>query len=155
MDTIIPQKRCSKCRELKPLNDFYKNRSRVDGIAPECKTCALTYKKEWGKTRKSSTTKGMRAVGMSRKDYDDIAKQQNGVCAICKKPETGKNQWGIKRLAVDHDHITGKFRGLLCQSCNIKLGVLDDHEFVQSALTYLAKKDTKLPWEWSEGGRLF
>lgn len=50
-------------------------------------------------------------------EYDHMLVYQNGVCAICKQVDvTGR------RLAVDHDHETGKIRGLLCSSCNTKLG---------------------------------
>lgn len=66
--------------------------------------------------------------------------KQNGVCAICKKPETAKKQSGngIKRLSVDHDHTTGAIRGLLCMYCNTALGKFkDDIEILKSAIVYL------------------
>ena len=60
-------------------------------------------------------------------DYDQMFAEQNGVCAICKLPETSENQYGIKRLSVDHDHQTGRVRGLLCYNCNHMLGFAKDN----------------------------
>jgi len=81
----------------------------------------------------------MRIVGFSRKDYQKVYEQQNGKCAICGNPETSRNQWGVKKLAVDHDHTTDKFRGLLCSACNTRLAVLEDRVFVQAAQSYIIK----------------
>lgn len=60
---------------------------------------------------------------------------QKGVCAICGMPESSK---GSSRLAVDHDHITNKVRGLLCTKCNTGLGVFVDNTlFLSKAIEYL------------------
>ncbi len=53
--------------------------------------------------------------------YEKLLAQQNGVCAICGKVQVGH------RLSLDHDHETGKFRGLLCKPCNSALGKLERH----------------------------
>ena len=62
------------------------------------------------------------------------------MCAVCRNPETTLGNNGrIKNLAVDHDHITGRVRGLLCNNCNRALGLLrDDREVLQRAIDYLA-----------------
>lgn len=57
--------------------------------------------------------------GITVADYDAMLAKQNGVCAICKFPPKRR------RLAVDHNHKTGKVRGLLCWRCNYALGVLE------------------------------
>lgn len=64
--------------------------------------------------------------GLSLQEYNSLLKQQDGVCAVCKKLETGRNQFGTLPLAVDHDHHTNKNRGLLCMRCNRALGLLGD-----------------------------
>lgn len=145
MDTIIPRKRCYVCTQTKPLSEFKNNRSKSDGKSAECKVCANAASVEWQK-KGNYTTKHMRMAGLSREDYNEILEQQNHKCAICGKPETYCNQYGLKKLAVDHDHVTGKFRGLLCQSCNTKLAVLENAEFVHAAQEYL-KKHSNLPDE--------
>lgn len=80
-----------------------------------------------------------RKYGLDNVKYDIILKKQNGVCAICLKPETYKHQSGkIKELAVDHNHKTGEVRGLLCSRCNITLGLVDDNlEILNVAIDYL------------------
>lgn len=66
------------------------------------------------------------AHGLTLEEYTIKLKEQNSVCAACGKEETGRNQYGILPLAVDHDHNTGKIRGLLCMRCNRALGLLGD-----------------------------
>jgi hypothetical protein len=75
----------------------------------------------------------LKLYNMSLEDYDNLLKQQKGVCAICKQPNlNGKN------LAVDHDHKTGKVRGLLCSKHNRALGAfLDDLQLLKAAVKYL------------------
>jgi hypothetical protein len=66
--------------------------------------------------------------------YKTLLEAQNGKCAICGGGETGK----FSRLSVDHDHATGKVRGLLCSACNAGLGRLrDSRKLLESALRYL------------------
>jgi len=60
-----------------------------------------------------------------------------GVCQICKKAETATKNGKIKPLSVDHDHKTGKVRGLLCQKCNMKVGVIEQTEWVREGMIYL------------------
>jgi len=61
-----------------------------------------------------------KAYGIDVAEYDRMLAAQNGVCKICKtdKPKTHGNKY----FAVDHCHVSGKVRGLLCSSCNIALG---------------------------------
>ncbi len=76
-----------------------------------------------------------------------MRKKQKDKCAICGNNETMKHARGtVNQLAVDHDHVTGKIRGLLCQRCNRALGLLrDDIAVLLSAAAYLTgyKQDTK------------
>jgi hypothetical protein len=74
--------------------------------------------------------------GITSEQYTEMFIKQNGCCAIC-----NKNQNEFKRkLAVDHDHKTGKIRGLLCSNCNTILGKLNDNsETLLNAIQYLNK----------------
>ena len=71
--------------------------------------------------------------GITLADYDTMFESQGGVCAICFQPPTGG-----RRMAVDHNHETGKIRGLLCHRCNLAIGNLrDDPEVIASAFAYV------------------
>ncbi|MCI0440747.1 MAG: endonuclease VII domain-containing protein [Chloroflexi bacterium] len=74
--------------------------------------------------------------GITLEEYDAMVKKQKSVCAICKRaPDPHKRQ---KALFVDHDHATGRVRGLLCNKCNTSLGGFSDSPFVlRAALDYL------------------
>ncbi len=80
--------------------------------------------------------------GITLEYYNEMLKDQNDVCAICKQPET-KLDYRTKKLlplSVDHCHTTGKIRGLLCADCNRALGMLSDStEVLQNAIIYLNK----------------
>ena len=79
----------------------------------------------------------MKQYGITPEEYDKLFSKQNGACAIC-----GNIPTNGKKLAVDHSHITGKVRGLLCHSCNVTLGNVDDSiELLTKAIEYLSKVD--------------
>lgn len=63
--------------------------------------------------------------------FTAMVASQSGQCAICKK---------VKELVVDHDHQSGRVRGLLCRRCNGLLAGLDDAEFVAGAKAYLSRQ---------------
>lgn len=72
-------------------------------------------------------------LDLSFEQYTVMLKKQKGVCAICGKQ-------GARALAIDHDHTTGKIRGLLCGKCNTGIGMLGDtFETVRRAAAYLKK----------------
>jgi Recombination endonuclease VII len=72
--------------------------------------------------------------------YEAELEAQGGVCAICARPPSGK-----RRLYLDHDHTTGRFRGLLCDRCNRLLGYADDDQRVlAAAIEYLSRPGRKL-----------
>jgi len=62
--------------------------------------------------------------GISYDEYQELHIKQHGVCAICGKEETRE---GFS-LHVDHDHITGKIRGLLCFKCNAGIGLFQNSD---------------------------
>ena len=79
-----------------------------------------------------------RTYGISKADYDRQLIAQGGVCAICRQPETLRDARGPVALAVDHDHATGRVRGLLCKACNTGIGTFgDDPNRLRAAATYL------------------
>lgn len=83
------------------------------------------------RTQRSCTLK--RLYGISIADYENMAKMQDGLCTICYKLP------GIKGLVVDHDHSTGLVRDLLCATCNSRLGVLENKDWIVKATAYLER----------------
>ena len=80
--------------------------------------------------------------GITPEEYERMFQDQNGLCAVCKRPEIATDHKGgpIRRLSVDHDHITNEVRSLLCCNCNQALGKFqDDILILESALEYLRK----------------
>lgn len=85
-----------------------------------------------------------RDFGISLEQYQAAFVAQEGVCACCLKPETSERGGKRKWLAVDHDHLDGTFRGLLCSSCNQGLGRFgDDVEVLRRAAAYLESHAAK------------
>jgi len=82
-----------------------------------------------------------RYYGIKQEDYEQMYENQKGKCAIC-----GKHQSELKnRLSVDHNHITGKVRGLLCHSCNVSLGhAREDINVLLNMIVYLKKEAESL-----------
>lgn len=74
--------------------------------------------------------------GITIEQFNEMFEKQNGLCAIC-----GAHQSKLKQtLNVDHSHINGKVRGLLCPSCNKNLGILENKDFCLKASLYLQEK---------------
>ena len=64
--------------------------------------------------------------GITMDDFVRMYEAQNGLCAICKQPETRKSRTGKPMsLCIDHDHVTGKVRDLLCIQCNHVVGFVE------------------------------
>ena len=76
-----------------------------------------------------------RKYGISLELYDQLVIDQNNKCAICSADFIGK-----MKPCVDHNHITGAVRGLLCRPCNLALSVVENTEYVEKAKQYLAKQ---------------
>ena len=80
----------------------------------------------------------LRKFGLTEEVYEALKLKQNNCCAICKEMETHEKYDRVCELSIDHDHDTGKVRGLLCNNCNRGLGFLgDDTETVIEAARYL------------------
>ena len=76
------------------------------------------------------------AYGLSLEDYEDMLKSQGHKCLICGFDFTTQE----KNPHVDHDHVTGQVRGILCHYCNLMLGHAKDNvSTLQNAITYLQK----------------
>lgn len=138
MDTKV----CTRCKEEKPLSEFARRSSKEPWLKSACKGChrerAKSYWKAKPLPKEIQRERNLRkSFGIGVEEYNKMLDAQEGCCAICGTKEcvTGRN------FAVDHDHKTGKIRGLLCQFCNTALGKFqDDKEILSNAIKYLERK---------------
>lgn len=114
------QRGVSKTREYKPIpcqicgDDF----TPFTGSAKYCKRCFPN----------GSAKDRLRYYGLTQAQYVAMLVRQDNKCSICRSD---------KKLVVDHDHKTGKVRGLLCFRCNVALAYIEDRELLRAATTYL------------------
>ena len=161
--------KCSKVYPATP-EYFYRHARKKDGLNSWCKKCNHVACKKYMQTNSGKTIrkkyqqseKGKQAqkryattvngqqkrrdnslkskYGFTLKKYNQLFQQQNGRCVICRKPETASSQYGVRVLAVDHDHKTGKVRGLLCDRCNRMIGFAKENKnILQKAIKYLSR----------------
>lgn len=82
----------------------------------------------------------VRHYGITEHDYELLLNAQAGVCATCSRPEIRTKNRKTDKLSVDHDHKTGKVRGLLCYKCNVALGMVSDSiDRLKSLISYLER----------------
>lgn len=150
-------KPCGVCKEDKPLEAFHRQASSKDGRAWLCKPCSQIRRREWRSKRKDYDKeyhkrryaanpeyykeKALRwyrnnklkhkcyKFNISPSTYQKLAEGQEGKCALCLKE---------RPLVIDHDHLTKKVRGLLCNTCNLSLGMFEDSiPILRKAIKYL------------------
>lgn len=136
-------KLCPTCNEDLPVTRFPKNRSKPDGYASQCGSCRNgKVTPDYGLNRRRKKTREDRQIGYQIKrkyglgvcELTRMRIECSDRCGICGEPEL-KNQ----RLSIDHDHETGRIRGLLCSACNLGLGSFRDNtKRLESAIHWLA-----------------
>lgn len=160
-------KSCKDCGLEKPLDEFYAMRGMRDGHRNECKACFaerrrarydsatavarttrwreanrerfLAYQAEYRqrpeRKRALRDLYYRRTYGISADEVDAMLAAQGGRCAICGRVPERAGSWHL-----DHDHMTGQLRGILCIDCNHGLGKLqDDLHVLQAAVEYLRR----------------
>lgn len=138
-------KKCPQCLLTKPLSEF---RVRKDGSRSWCTECKRAYDRQHRLKNPSRRYGNMlkQRYGITYEEYESILEKQGGVCAVCKRDneQFDKVKDDVRRLHVDHDHATGKVRGILCSKCNFALGcVRDDKEILNKLIKYLEKNNVK------------
>lgn len=97
---------------------------------------------EYTAMKKKSAIKTMLKTqyGITEEQYWDMHKEQNGECKICgASPSAGVSK-SERNLIIDHCHTTNKIRGLLCNQCNIMLGMSkDNRQTLMKAIEYLGE----------------
>lgn len=137
-------KKCTGCKVFKPVAEFTRNTATADGLEYRCRKCISRFnkryyeshkeaRKEEQKTRRAnyeqyeldsqreSRWSRIHQINFTVVRYNEMFLEQKGCCAIC-----GRHQSEFKKaLAVDHDHLTGEIRSLLCNPCNLIIGQLE------------------------------
>lgn len=126
---VMETKWCVGCEQGRPVSEFYARTKSADGLQNRCKLCDHQV---------SRASKLLAKYGLSVDDYDAMLDAQDGRCAICRREPT------TRRLAVDHSHVSGTNRELLCDDCNLGLGKLGDSlERLRSAVAYLERHENR------------
>jgi len=148
-------KKCGKCKIKKEESEFNKCSKAIDGLNYWCRKCQKINNKQYYIDNKEKIIKHVkkrykenpekqrnrnykRRFNITIDDYNKMFKKQNGKCDICGSNDSGSIK--TEHFFIDHNHITGKIRGLLCYSCNSAVGLLkDDIEISKNLTKYLTK----------------
>ena len=123
MDEVT--KICTRCMTDLPISEFYQRRDRASGYKSECRSCGNSRYRPKVRDNHLRVRYGITGV-----EVDVMHEIQGFKCRICDRR--------FDRLCVDHDHVTGKIRALLCRSCNRGIGYLqDDVDLLSRAVSYL------------------
>lgn len=138
----MDNKVCTKCgieKELTEYNTIFNKKWGKSYARSDCRECEYARNRKYHADNKAKRAqqhkewRNKKFFGLEQGEYERMLSEQNGVCAIC------HNECSVKpSLAVDHDHNTGRVRGLLCSNCNNGLGRFKDNvEWLSNAIGYL------------------
>lgn len=162
------RKRCQSCKERRPVADFNLSPKAANNAHRKdiCRDCEKEEKRKKRREQREEVQRKKRAYllslsfedrilaiaqdrfsryiqnryGLSTKHHNEILQAQKGLCAICHNPPAEYDS-----LVVDHNHITGVVRGLLCVSCNMGLGLFKDNpDALINAANYLKNSSWSL-----------
>jgi hypothetical protein len=125
-------KRCIVCNMEKPLAQYTLSRRMPDGHASQCRECRRLSAELTKDARRDAYLQ--RTYGITQATYDVMLREQGDCCKICGSVEPGRRSC---HFHVDHDHVTGRIRGLLCDQCNTGIGKFRDSAMLlRCAATY-------------------
>lgn len=136
---------CCKCKFPKSFDDFYKNKSCKDGFHKQCKSCHTIKRqsKEYNREYKL-----LSRYELTQEKFNIIFEFQDRRCAICRTSIPSKRGW-----VIDHDHLTGEVRGILCHKCNLGIGLLlDNINVVYKAYDYLRIQSPDIKYNMDRAG---
>lgn len=134
MTNELGERECKDCALFYPIEEFVKDNRASSGYKNQCKYCNNKRKRELRKLdpRKHKGHQLKRKYGISIQEYEELLLKQGYRCKIC------LNKQSSKALCVDHDHVTGEVRGLLCDRYNRGLGDFNDNvDSLKNAIEYL------------------
>lgn len=120
------EKQCTKCKLTKTISDFYYRKDR-ETYRSYCIDCHINYTRQ-------------QRYNICNKTYLTKLSEQGNACTICSKDLT---EYDSKQIHIDHCHVSGMFRGILCHHCNTGLGLFRDNSLLlQQAIRYLEETKT-------------
>ena len=134
---------CRKCEIEKPRTSYNRKPDSKDKLQPYCKQCTSTLNNTSRRKRydplKNKDQMLKRDFGISLIEAQALLESQNHCCCICNMSITlDTNKTTLGKAHVDHDHVTGEVRGLLCSRCNVLLGMaVDNVNILANAIKYL------------------
>jgi len=156
---INQTKVCTTCKQDKPLTEYRSRGGKLSHLLKSpCNTCLYKSHREWVEKNpdkvstyreKDSWTLAKRVArhNLTPEEFINKYNEQNKCCGIC------KSEIDLVNSAIDHNHNTESFRGVLCKQCNRALGMFkDDKVILSNAIEYLTKngsyamEDTKTKW---------
>lgn len=138
-------KNCACCKRRKPKGQFAINNQQKDGFSCYCKECqhnkSAIYRKKnrervQASSRQCNLKRRLKKLGLTLSEYTDMLIKQKGRCAICGISDTKYKQG----FDIDHNHKTGKVRGLLCNQCNFLVGLSRESFLIINKLKQYLKK---------------
>ena len=98
------------------------------------------YKANKGKFKVWARARNIENKGISLTQYDKMIVAQGNKCATCASESLIYHVARLSALVIDHNHTTGLVRGLLCNQCNLALGLVHDNiETLAAMIAYLGK----------------
>lgn len=137
-------KQCNKCKVEKKLEDFSVNKTKPSGRNYTCKECmsikAAQYRRDNPELHRLKDRKARwkSNYGITPEDYDQMLESQGNSCLTCQVHIT---QYFKDYFDVDHNHTTGRVRGLLCHNCNTSLGKLKENKETLRKMIFLIEED--------------
>lgn len=131
VDMVEGYQTCAKCGKRRPVAEFPTKGKHRNGTQrySYCKDCHSEYQRERNEAARNRRLQTV--YDITDTEYDALLEFQGGVCAICRRLPTKR------RLSVDHDHKTGKVRGLLDWQCNARLSTSVTSDWLLAAARYL------------------
>jgi hypothetical protein len=147
---VIVIKSCTKCKIEKDISNFnFRGGTQKHLYKSRCKECLNDFNQEWRKDNPEKVRvyrakdpwtlhKRTKRLGMTVEEFWNMYESQKGKCVICLQDIAAENS------AIDHNHTTGRIRGILCKSCNRGIGLLKDNsQVLNRASNYLLEQEEK------------
>jgi len=137
---------CKKCGIKKHISEYSHKRAtgRKPTTQPRCKSCSAEDTRIWKESQSVDRLKDLylqRIYGVTLQWYQDTLSLQSNCCPLCSKPLIFGGKINSDSPVVDHDHTTGKVRGIICNECNRGLGYFRDNpEALRKAAKYLEEQ---------------